>query len=179
MKRFWTNFARWSIYFVAASFLGHILEIVVQVVIDLVMGEGMHGGIMAQPLEPYPVYGLAVFAMVALWQILPAKLKKNPPLAFIFLTGVCAVAEYAVGAFSAWRWGKNPFWDYSDKFMNLHGHICLQFTLLFGLAATLFMLIIFPQTEKLLDKLPKRALFIVAGVSWAAFWICQLMFGVR
>lgn len=178
MKRFWMNFARWSIYFVVASFFGHILEIVIQGVIFLFTGD-WHAGILAQPLEPYPVYGLAAFAMVALWQVLPAKLKKKSLPMFVILTAICAVAEYAVGAFCAWRWGKNPFWDYSDRFMNLNGHICLQFTLLFGLGATIFMMLVFPMTEKLLNKMSKRTLYIVAGVLWVIFWVCQLMFGVR
>jgi uncharacterized membrane protein len=176
--KFWKNFARLSIYFVVASFFGHLLEIAVQGVIFLFTRE-WHAGILSQPLEPYPVYGLAIFGMVALWQVLSDKIRKNPLLLFIFLTGVCAVVEYVVGWLSAWRYGQNPFWNYSDKPFNLHGHICLQFTLMFGAGATVFMMLVFPRTEKLLDRLPKRALFIAAGVMWTVFWACQLAFGVK
>ena len=177
-KRFWKNIARWSIYFVVASFFGHWLEIVVQMVIKLFGAEGTSYGIGAQPFEPYPVYGLAVFGMVALWQVVPEKLKKNVLLAFIFLTGICSIAEYLVGWASAWwHGGLNPYWNYADKPMNLHGHICLQNAVLFGIAATAFMLLVFPRTEKLLDKLPKKALYATAIVLWVVFWICHLLFG--
>ncbi|MCL2001875.1 putative ABC transporter permease [Candidatus Saccharibacteria bacterium] len=202
--KFWAKFARWSIYFVAASFFGHWLEMVVQLVVRMTGGEGTSFGIGAQPFEPYPVYGLAVFGMVALWdskafgkslfveqaageaQHPKTLIKKTGQnkfgsvlAVFAFLTGICAIAEYLVGWLSVLRWGQNPFWNYADKPFNLHGLICLQNALLFGVAATAFMLLVFPWTEKLLNKLPEKALYITAGGLWAVFWACQIMFGTR
>ena len=160
-----------------ASFAGHWLEILVQLVIRWFGGEGASFGIGAKPFEPYPVYGLAVFGMVMMWQAVPGRLKKNVPMVFVLLTGVCALAEYLVGWLSIWRYGQNPFWNYAGKPFNLHGLICLQNALLFGVAATAFMLLVFPWTEKLLDKLPRRVLFGVAAALWLVFWVCQIWFG--
>jgi uncharacterized membrane protein len=177
-RRISESLARLSIYFVLASFIGHWLEIVVQLWLRLIGGEGTSFGIGQQPLEPYPVYGIATVAMVALWQVLPEKMRKNIGLAFIFLTGVCVLAEYFVGRVAIWWFGHNPFWCYLDKPFNLHGLVSLQNAILFGIAATLFMFLVYPQIEKLLDRCSRRVLWLVAGGLWVVFWVCQLLFGV-
>ncbi|MCL2371168.1 putative ABC transporter permease [Candidatus Saccharibacteria bacterium] len=177
-KRPWQdNLARLSLYFVVASFAGHWLEMAVQLWLRIIGNEGTSFGIGYQPLEPYPVYGIAVVVMVVLWQSLPKKVTKNLPLAFLVLTAVCVVAEYFVGRVAIWWFGQNPFWCYLDKPFNLHGLVSLQNALLFGIAATMFMFLVFPLAEKGLNKLSRCVLFVSAGLALIIFTVCHVLFG--
>ncbi|MDR0979946.1 MAG: putative ABC transporter permease [Candidatus Nomurabacteria bacterium] len=188
MQKFWRNLARWSVYFVGASFLGHWVEIVGQVIYALATGEKMHGGIMASFLEPYPVYGFAIVGAVILLPKLVRRTERANWAYFVktylILTGVCAVAEYLAGWWSVLQFGHNPYWDYSALPLNVQGQIWPPLTLLFGLVATVFMLVVYPLTEKALDRIAAakvrgksgRLLYSAALLAWLMYWICARVF---
>lgn len=45
-------------------------------------------------------------------------------------------------------------WDYSDKFLNINGRVCLQCSIVWGLLAILWVAAIQPLIKKLISKIP-------------------------
>ena len=96
-----------------------------------------------------PVYGLGVLAVLAL----PPSLTED----FFSLAlwgGLTATAvEYAV------HWGYDvllgvQFWDYSGVWGNLHGRVCVPFTLAWGLLLAVFLPLIQPPLSAVLAAIP-------------------------
>ena len=52
-------------------------------------------------------------------------------------------------------------WDYSDSFLNLNGRICLLFSIFWGFLGILWIKILYPQIEKLLNKINPRIYKII------------------
>ena len=76
-----------------------------------------------------PIYGVGGVLIL----LLLGRFKQHPFLVFILATLLCGSMEYMTGVAVEFifrcRW-----WDYSTKFMNLHGRICLEGLLLFGIS---------------------------------------------
>ena len=81
-------------------------------------------------IGPYcPIYGHGAILITILLQ----KYIDDPIALFIMGVVVCSILEYLTSYFMEKifhaRW-----WDYSDKPFNFHGYICLEFSLIWGLA---------------------------------------------
>lgn len=61
--------------------------------------------------------------------------------------------EYATGSVLEKIFDKK-WWDYSDEPFNLHGYICLKFSILWGLVAFVFMQVVAPIHFHLLAQIP-------------------------
>jgi uncharacterized membrane protein len=48
------------------------------------------------------------------------------------------------------------FWDYSHLPFNLHGRVCLVFSLLWGVAALVWVRRIYPWLQRWIDRIPAR-----------------------
>ena len=44
-------------------------------------------------------------------------------------------------------------WDYSNNFLNLNGRICLLFSIFWGFLGILWIKILYPQIDKILNKI--------------------------
>lgn len=119
-------------YFLIYSFGGWALEVVYHAV---ACGKVINRGFLNGPV--CPVYGfgvLSVFAMMNTFQGSGYQLSDG----MIFLFGV--ILATAVELIAGWlldvcfhaRW-----WDYSNKPLNFHGYICLEFSLIWGVAILL------------------------------------------
>ena len=67
------------------------------------------------------------------------------------------------------------WWDYSDRHFNLCGYICLEMSLLWGVAALAVLYALQPMFAALLHKLPLTAGYILLGV-FAAALLTDLVF---
>lgn len=65
--------------------------------------------------------------------------------------------------------GKRKWWDYSDKYMNFEGYICLQYSLLWGVLGVIYTRIINKYLYLLLDKTPVKV------ISWIVFPILAFL----
>lgn len=76
-----------------------------------------------------PIYGVGGVLIL----LLLGRFKQHPIMVFILAMLLCGSIEYltAVGIEFLFRC---RWWDYSTKFMNLHGRICLEGLLLFGIS---------------------------------------------
>ena len=53
-------------------------------------------------------------------------------------------------------------WDYSDRFLNLNGRICLLFSIFWGALGILWIKILYPQFDKILNKINPKIYGIIA-----------------
>lgn len=96
-----------------------------------------------------PIYGFGVvFMLVSLHSFID-----NLLLLFIGATVLTSLIEYVTG-FVLEKVFKSKWWDYTEDAFNLHGRICLGFSLLWGAASVIVIKVIHPMFQYLVDKLP-------------------------
>lgn len=84
------------------------------------------------------------------------KLKdKNTFIQFIIVALVADIVEYLCG-FLLFHGMHMRAWNYSRKLLNLHGHICLEMTFIWGLVGILFIKVIGPLWDKLFIKINSK-----------------------
>ena len=148
------------IFFFFFSFIGWAWE-----VFFYLMNEGsfINRGTMLGPW--LPIYGLA--GWVIIYVLRP--LRRNPALMFLGTLTVCGSMEYFTSlileVIFARRW-----WDYAGYFMNLHGRICLEGLLVFGLAGVTMTYFIAPVADNLFRRIPYRARRIIFTVFIVLFF---------
>jgi len=114
----------WFWYFLFYSFLGFILE----VFFAHFAGVNPHRKCL-RVLPLCPVYGFGACSIV--WTA-----EEDLPLVAVFLIGMffATIWEYIIAAFYEGVLGA-AFWDYSDLPLNLHGRVCLPFSVAWGTLA--------------------------------------------
>ena len=119
-------------YFLIYSFGGWVVEVIFHAV---ALGKVVNRGFLNGPV--CPVYGFGVLSVFAMINTLQSSgYQMNDGMIFLFGVILATVVELIAGwlldvCFHA-RW-----WDYSDKPFNFHGYICLEFSLIWGLAIVL------------------------------------------
>ncbi len=92
-------------------------------------------GLLYLPLRP--IYGVGGAACTVLLH----RFIQEPILIFVCGTLICSVVEYVAGLVMEKAFG-TVTWDYSDKALNLHGRICLQYSCYWGLLALLVLYVL-------------------------------------
>ena len=119
-------------YFLIYSFGGWVVEVIFHAV---TLGKVVNRGFLNGPV--CPVYGFGVISVFAMINTLQSSgHQMSDGMIFLFGVILATVVELIAGwlldvCFHA-RW-----WDYSDKPLNFHGYICLEFSLIWGLAILL------------------------------------------
>lgn len=99
---------------------------------------------------PYcPIYGCGVVIVVA--ALTP--IKENLFILFAGSLLLTSTLEYITG-FVLEKIFHNKWWDYSDKPFNIHGYVCLKFSIYWGLACTFIMEIVHPAIYTFITKIP-------------------------
>lgn len=86
-----------------------------------------------------PIYGVCALTMIAILE----SFKGNIFILFIIATIVVSTIEYFTG-YLLEKIFKTKYWDYTEDPLNLHGRICLHFSLMWGVLAVLAVKIIHP-----------------------------------
>lgn len=111
-----------------------------------------------------PIYGVGMLVVVTLlWG-----LRSNLILLFLGSAGFTTALEYATGWILE-KFFHDKWWDYSDKPFNVKGYICLEFTILWGLAAAFIVGAVHPLVFILIKKTPFVLGVILMAVFLAAF----------
>ena len=138
-------------YFLIYSFLGWCTEVIYAAVAE---GRIVNRGFLNGPVCPIYGFGiLAVFGTVntGLSRYGTSSLYKN--LLLIFLCGMALTTM--IELFGGWALDKlfhARWWDYSDKPLNFHGYICLQFSLLWGIGIVLIVKVVHPLIAATFDR---------------------------
>ncbi|MGI5872680.1 MAG: DUF975 family protein, partial [Bacillota bacterium] len=156
-KRCYTFWSLVSMMF-SLGILGWLWETILHLIQT---GAFVNRGIMHGPW--LPIYGLGSAVVV----ILLHRLQKNPLLLFSVSMALCGGLEYAASYILECiyhvRW-----WDYTERFLNLNGRICLEGVLVFGVASVLMIYIIGPLHDTIVSQLNPRILM----------WVCLILLAV-
>ena len=114
---------------------------------------------------PYcPIYGCGVVIVVGVL----TPLKDNLLILFAGSFLLTSILEYITG-FILEKVFHNKWWDYSDKPFNLHGYVCLKFSIYWGLACTFIMDVIHPIIYKGITMIPHILGVVLLSIIMAVF----------
>lgn len=143
-----TSLCRALTYFIIYSFLGFVIETLFALINFGVLESRQ--GFLYGPFSP--IYGIGAVAIIV---TLKAKFTKNNYTLFFggFLMG--SITEYVVSFFGEAilnvKW-----WDYSDRFLNINGRICLMYSIFWGLLGLYLLKSINPKIDKFIDWLKTK-----------------------
>lgn len=168
-------------YFLFFSYIGHFIEMAWTSLGSLILGTRLHENILANPFEPYTIYGAGAVLCILVVRPLVKKFNHNIIATYLIATLICGALELVSSLILTLRYGYNPYWGYAGRFMNLGGHICLGNCLLFGLLATTFLRLIYPYSEKLLrNKKAQLAINIILAlmiIMFAIYYFAPIFIG--
>lgn len=151
--------------FFIGSFLGDITETIFCLV---TMGKLMsRSSVLYGPFSV--VWGLAI---VMLTLLLDRYKDRDDRYIFLFGTIVGGAYEYICSVFTELVFG-TVFWDYSGIPFNLGGRINLLYCFFWGIAALVWLKLIYPFLSGLIEKIPKKA---GTWLSWifVVFMVCNM-----
>ena len=147
------------LYFFIYSFFGWIHEVLLFLVTE---HRFRNGGIVIAPL--LPVYGMGALSILLLLQTYVY----NPFLVFLLSVVLASVVEYLCH-YVMEKWFHVQLWDYHEKRFNLHGRICLENSLGFGILALFVVYVAHPFIVSMVVLLPEKAVVLLASVLGGLF----------
>ncbi len=153
-------------YFLIYSAIGWMTEVAYHAVtMKKVINRGMLNGPVC------PIYGFGVLSFLWLLSEIDLRLPGGGSnTAVVFFTGMilCSLIELAGGWLIDVLFHQR-FWDYSDVPFNLHGYICLRFSIFWGIGTVIVMKIVHP----LIASLP-----FLNHETWIAWTVAAAMYAV-
>ena len=152
------------LYFLIYSFGGWVVEVIFHAV---ALGKVINRGFLNGPV--CPVYGFGVLSVFALLNTIQSGGHvMNEGMIFLFGVVLATAVELIAGwlldvCFHA-RW-----WDYSDKPLNFHGYICLEFSLIWGLAIVMVVKVFQKYVEAQTAHTPATWEWVVVAVLYAVY----------
>lgn len=142
-------------YFYITSIIGFIIE-------SFVYGNfGGSSGILFGPWTV--VYGFGTIVILLIYK-LSKKITKNKIIQaiLIFILSIFALTllEF-IGGILIERIFNIVFWDYSDCKYNLGKYICLEMSLLWGLASLAFIYLFKPLVDKIIGFIPHFVVYVL------------------
>ena len=182
---FWRNLAA---YFCVFSIVGHFLEIGYCTVMDALFGiVADDTAVFDDPLYPYLVYGVGVVVCALVLEPIKERLLERRKTVFgagveFFIISVFAfmIMELVMG----WMLnrpdpvtGKYPLWDNSQLPLNIFKQAWLVNDIGFAAIGMLYTWVVYPLSEKLINRLPKKPVDIVSAIIVVGFIIlCGIKF---
>ena len=152
-------------YFIIYAFAGWVIEVVFHAVS---FGKVVNRGFLNGPV--CPVYGFGVLAVFALIGALPVNTGEAVNVLYVFVVGMLLATTVEVLA--GWLLDicfHAKWWDYSDKPFNLHGYICLEYSVIWGIAIVIVVKIAHPLIQRTsVDLIPE-------SIGWWILLVCYLV----
>ena len=163
-KLFILNTSIWRVfaYFIIYSFFGYIIE-----TCYALFRCGVFECRQSFLYGPFcAIYGLGAVALIL---ILKSKFSKNNRSLFWGGVLIGSITEYMVSFVGEVLLGIK-WWDYSNKFLNINGRICLFFSLFWGILALYLIKVLNPRVDKFIDlmanTLPKNLVKAIVGLGF-------------
>lgn len=150
-----TSFMEFAFYFLAYAFLGWCTEVAFAA---MKAGRFVNRGFLNGPY--CPIYGFG--ASLVILALTP--LQHNLPALFFGSMLITTLLEYLTGAVLEWLF-HTRWWDYNDMPFNIHGHVCLLFSVLWGLACTFVMRIIHPLISALYGVIAFPVMIVILCIA--------------
>ena len=151
---------QWLFFIYLYSFAGWVWE---TNLVSLREKRFVNRGFMRGPFLPiYGTGGMLMYIFAMPWG-------KNIPA--IFITGMLGATafEFIVGVLMELLF-KVRYWDYSNRFMNFRGHICLRSSLCWGVFTVVHSQFVHKFVERFVMMIPAHVLTIVTYVLTAAIF---------
>ena len=142
---------QWVAFFFFYCFVGWIIE---SSYVSVCERRFVNRGFMRGPC--LPLYGFG--ALTILFSCSP--FREAPWLVFLVGMVACSTLEYLTG-FLMEALFKVKYWDYSHKFCNLQGRICLTTSLAWGALSLAMLYLVHEPVADLFARVPERVLRIV------------------
>ena len=140
--------------FIISSICGYFIELIWSLVTKGIFIN--HSAVVIGPFNfAYGICGVAL-------TLLLYKFKDESYLKIFLLSFIGgSILEYIMS------WGMElvlgfTAWDYSDNFLNINGRICLLFSIFWGFLGILWIKILYPQFDKILNKINPKIYGIIA-----------------
>lgn len=156
------HYSIWSLVllFFIFSFAGWAWEVSLHLVID---GEFVNRGVLHGPW--LPIYGGGGVLILMLLN----RLRSKPALEFAGIIVLCGCVEY----FSSYALEKvfhgERWWDYTGYFLNLHGRICAEGLLVFGIGGVTIVYVLAPLLDNQIQRIRPAVLVPLCVLLLAAF----------
>ena len=150
IKKDTIDISMWRVcaYFIIYSFFGYVIETIFALV-----NYGVLESRKSFLYGPFcSIYGLGAVILIL---VLKYKFSKNNNMLFVggFLVG--SIVEYIVSFFGEVilnvKW-----WDYSDRFLNINGRICLLYSIFWGVLGIYLIRVLNPKVDKFINWLMKK-----------------------
>ena len=163
---FLRNYSVWTLFllFISFSFIGWTWEVALHY---MQAGEFVNRGTLFGPW--LPIYGSGGVIVL----ILCSRFRKNPVLEFITAIILCGTLEYFSGWYLETKFHQR-WWSYDGYFLNLHGRICAEGLLVFGVGCCMVVYVIAPLFDILLSRVKPRILIAVCIVLAVLFGADQI-----
>lgn len=97
------------------------------------------------------------------------RLRKRPLWEFIMAVVLCGGVEYFTALNLELTHGGMKWWDYSGYFLNIHGRVCAEGLLVFGIMGLVIVYVVAPLLDNLLKKIPMKIAVPACAVLLALF----------
>ncbi len=156
------HYSVWSLVmlFFSFSFVGWLWEVSLHLISD---GEFVNRGVLHGPW--LPIYGSGAVLILVLLN----KVRRYPAVEFLCAVMLCGIVEYGTSYYLEVTHNGKKWWDYSGYFLNLHGRICAEGLLVFGIGGIAFVYILAPLLDNIFKKIQYRILIPVCAVLLGAF----------
>lgn len=102
-----------------------------------------------------PIYGFGAVILILLNDLISKK-SNSIIIKMIIMGIVFTVFEYLVSLVFELIFGIR-WWDYTEEFMNFQGRICLQFSIVWGIAGEIFIQFLYKPLQKIIKKIRNKA----------------------
>lgn len=141
---------------------------------DNVDGEWINPGFLIGPYLPIYGFGLVVLYLLASLENTPLIAEVtfgHKTLLFILMSAVMTGLEYVAGLIFI-KGMKITLWDYSNEKFNLHGIICLRFSIYWAIMGAIYYFIIHPHVTNALIWFCENITFsFVVGMFYGVFLV--------
>ena len=145
---------QWLFLFYFYSFFGWCFE---SAYVSYLNKRPVNRGFMRGPF--LPLYGSGGIMML----VVSKPFYSNMLLVYLAGCVGATVLEYVVGVLMEALF-KVRYWDYSDKFLNINGHVCLESTLVWGFFTVVFTHFLQISIEKFIVSIPYNFLSIFTTI---------------
>ena len=156
------RYSIWSLItmFFIFAVIGWCWEVMLHIIVD---GEFVKRGVLHGPW--LPIYGYGGVLIL----ILLNKFRSKPLVQFITIIILCGTIEYFTSVYLEYVYNGQKWWNYSGYFLNLHGRICAEGLLVFGLGGIADVYIIAPLLDNFIQKISHKKLITICCILLSLF----------
>lgn len=161
MNSFWVML----LLFTAYSMIGWVAE---TLLCSVIAGKFINRGFLSGPVCPIYGFGALLICVVL------GPVQDNLPLLFAAAVVLTSTLEYLTGlALETLFHAK--YWDYSARWCNLQGRVCLGNSLVFGIASVLTVRVLQPMLLQTVDLIP-HLIQVIAGSVLLVYFLLDSVF---